>query len=869
MASLSNINGLFDVHSTGAILFSTSHGTSGQILRSNGNAAPTWVAASTVIGGPYLPLTGGTLSGPLSGTSLTLSGTLSGTTAIFNTEVAIGGATITSRKLAIYNTNAANEIEFIGTEYTNIYSQTNSTMAVEVTGTGVLRLATTGGNLTIANGGNATFSGTVNATGYSGPGQGLDNLLSLSTYATTPASTGVLIATNIITNNYAFIFGTIKLQRFHVAEKQTIEFSAMALNTGVIQSYQATSDVAITFKIFNYNGYWYLHFPMPAYYTTATAFINTGEGYQGQTKGFNEVSSISMNAVPSSGVTNSVDVVSNVYLTTGTSSPWLKNGNDIYNSNSGNVGINETNPGSKLQINTSDERGTMLNSTVADKLIYSQINANSSTASTITGAAAIELVGQANASGHGRHAWIGAEGTSNTTFETKLKFKLRGETASGYDWAGSAEAPTIMTLEGSGNVGIGTNSPSAKLDIKAAGSTTGLTFRTTDASGNENFFIQDGGRTGVRYYPFTVGQASGTSAASGARFQVATTAGDFVVLNDGKTGIGTTSPSKKLEVAGSYKLGTNAYIQYDAGYPYTISILNTAGVGNLIFNAGAGSSGYESKIELQGSNTAGAAGITLSTGSSPRMVVTADGKVGIGTEVPNAQLHINNDTSNSYSKLILEGANRGGIIDMYNATYPVSRILTDQSGNIFFSTSGAFASTSLSTRFTMLTNGNLGVGTTTPYNRLHSSGVLGIGTANQTPGLTSTMSGGGGGAQYPGGSIYIVQGYAGSMSSGDTFTFIYEATVWKAWSAEFVFTSTAGMSRGAEGGYNNNGAGHSSEMGTNALGCTAVTTNVGQHVKIVFTFTNPGTHPMAKITYSQSGGDGVPRADRVNINWNT
>jgi hypothetical protein len=71
-----NINGLFDVHSTGAILFSTSHGTSGQILRSNGNAAPTWVDASTVIGGPYLPLTGGTLTGPLSGTSATFAGNI-------------------------------------------------------------------------------------------------------------------------------------------------------------------------------------------------------------------------------------------------------------------------------------------------------------------------------------------------------------------------------------------------------------------------------------------------------------------------------------------------------------------------------------------------------------------------------------------------------------------------------------------------------------------------------------------------------------------------------------------------------------------------------------------------------------------------
>jgi hypothetical protein len=100
MASLSNINGLFDVHSTGAILFSTSHGTTGQILRSNGNAAPTWVAASTVIGGPYVPIAGDvtingyitlaagkilTVGGNLfvTGTS-TLTGALSGTTGAFS-----------------------------------------------------------------------------------------------------------------------------------------------------------------------------------------------------------------------------------------------------------------------------------------------------------------------------------------------------------------------------------------------------------------------------------------------------------------------------------------------------------------------------------------------------------------------------------------------------------------------------------------------------------------------------------------------------------------------------------------------------------------------------------------------------------------
>ena len=89
MASLSNINGIFDVHSTGAILFSTSHGTSGQILKSNGNAAPTWIPQSDIVGA-YLPLAGGTLTGATataSGISFTVGGTLSGSTATFSGNV--------------------------------------------------------------------------------------------------------------------------------------------------------------------------------------------------------------------------------------------------------------------------------------------------------------------------------------------------------------------------------------------------------------------------------------------------------------------------------------------------------------------------------------------------------------------------------------------------------------------------------------------------------------------------------------------------------------------------------------------------------------------------------------------------------------
>tara|TARA_Y100000385_G_scaffold211310_1_gene219356 strand:+ start:1122 stop:2603 length:1482 start_codon:yes stop_codon:yes gene_type:complete len=85
MAKLSNINGKFAVEDTGAIRFSDQAGTTGQILKSNGNSAPTWVDPNTVGTGPWLPLAGGIVSGPTTFQStLTVGGTLTGTSATFN-----------------------------------------------------------------------------------------------------------------------------------------------------------------------------------------------------------------------------------------------------------------------------------------------------------------------------------------------------------------------------------------------------------------------------------------------------------------------------------------------------------------------------------------------------------------------------------------------------------------------------------------------------------------------------------------------------------------------------------------------------------------------------------------------------------------
>ena len=133
MASLSNINGIFDVHSTGAIQFNGNHGASGQILKSNGNAAPTWVDASTVIGGPYLPLAGGTLTGATataSGVSFTVGGILTlqgsgGNTTTFDTSqqqlIIKNSAYTTASGLALRSSNNTWQMQLYasggGTDY--------------------------------------------------------------------------------------------------------------------------------------------------------------------------------------------------------------------------------------------------------------------------------------------------------------------------------------------------------------------------------------------------------------------------------------------------------------------------------------------------------------------------------------------------------------------------------------------------------------------------------------------------------------------------------------------------------------------------------------------------------------------------------
>ena len=256
--------------------------------------------------------------------------------------------------------------------------------------------------------------------------------------------------------------------------------------------------------------------------------------------------------------------------------------------------------------------------------------------------------------------------------------------------ADAAGVTERMRIDSSGKVGIGRTDPNARLDIKGAGGGTGLTFETSDASNNQTFYIQDGGRAGLQYWPFTIAMGSGTSAATSARFQVATTGGDFVILNDGKTGIGTTSPGAKLHVVDG-----NNYAQLgDLQGNSTMSL-------RMADNAA-------SPIEVQAYGTELRFNTSTTSGATPsvKMNITSAGNVGIGTTSPDYQLDIENS---SHAVLRLHaGVNSSASLRLKNDAQDWD--LNTQTTDTF----AIYNQTSGTQPFSILTNGNVGIGTTSP-----------------------------------------------------------------------------------------------------------------------------------------------------------
>jgi trimeric autotransporter adhesin len=252
-----------------------------------------------------------------------------------------------------------------------------------------------------------------------------------------------------------------------------------------------------------------------------------------------------------------------------------------------------------------------------------------------------------------------------------------------------------------GSVGIGTVTPITKLHIDDDAATgTGLlvtgggngqplaTF-TRDVGGTGSVNINSSGS--MPQIRFASASNSFTVGTNDSAFEIADnvalgTNTRFSITSAGNVGIGTASPSAKLEVAGSSKfLGTTHH-----------SWFNNGSSEDTFIRGGKATS----KVYINDSHSADV------------VIASGGGKVGIGTAAPNGKLAIESKANGSGYGFYLDTLTRTGNDTVFYMT-------GNSSGNEFVITAGS----------------NVGIGTTTPGQKLDvagnikASGTVGIGTS--------------------------------------------------------------------------------------------------------------------------------------------
>lgn len=250
---------------------------------------------------------------------------------------------------------------------------------------------------------------------------------------------------------------------------------------------------------------------------------------------------------------------------------------------------------------------------------------------------------------------------------------------------------TRMTmLNSNGYVGIGTTSPGALLDVngKVRTKTHLHVGENYDAVNGRGLTVDNGASTGWNL--FRLKNNSGTH---------------INVLGNGRVGIGTETPSTLLDVNGTLRF--RSLTQNDA----LTRVLVSDASGNLSYRDAStlGSSG-------------GGSSLWMTSGST---VYYNGGNIGVGTNSPNARLHIanvsNTWTGNGWGKAMQLDAHDA--IAFRTAEGRYFAMGAKENNRFFLGSTGNEDNTGggMSYALTILDNGNVGLGSTSPTADLHIS----------------------------------------------------------------------------------------------------------------------------------------------------
>jgi len=299
--------------------------------------------------------------------------------------------------------------------------------------------------------------------------------------------------------------------------------------------------------------------------------------------------------------------------------------------------------------------------------------------------------------------------SSDSTSETQLRF-LTNTAARISQQANQAlifdtNATERMRIDSSGNVGIGTSSPSQKLDVNGsinAGVANGVSLFMADSSAIRN--TATGGNT--MFFDSGVGTGSTTG-----DFQFRSTASYttrfYINGASGNVGVGTTSPAGRLDV-----------VSTSAGGASFMRVANGSGVANsyAAISLDPGNNGFNTRDAQirainNGSNQISLTFLTSNAGTPfEAMRIASDGNVGVGTSAPGQTLQVVNSSNYQF---------RLGAGSTFN--YDIGRSGSDgflyfygnQSGFTGYVFSGADGE-----RMRINASGNVGIGTSSPGTRL-------------------------------------------------------------------------------------------------------------------------------------------------------
>lgn len=334
-----------------------------------------------------------------------------------------------------------------------------------------------------------------------------------------------------------------------------------------------------------------------------------------------------------------------------------------------------------------------------------------------------------------------------------------------------------MRINPNGNVGIGTSSPGATLNIIGTSNpavdidyyetgTGGASYRGRKARGSagspsavasgdylSTLLAAGYGATGFGGNIGLIGFRANQNFTDTAR-------GTNIVFENTPDGSNSRSERMRIDSSGQVGIGTsspNASISTLGGF----ATLEAAS-----FNRGAMGSGIKVTLSSAsysvlatdkplGLGTTGAFEVLLSTNNTERMRITSGGNVGIGTTGPANRLAVQNDTAPTFFDTTLDNTaflicNRGAGDGNFGASLGFSRLDSvgrvnaaiaikqtsadaDQCGMSFFTHASAATGVALQESMTITHAGNVGINEAAPDYRLDVNGAIGF-----TPGASVT-----------------------------------------------------------------------------------------------------------------------------------